>query len=219
MIFKYSGDLKYGLVWILNGWKEVGLQMVWISNGIWNPVAQPYEIWTNGCHFFKNYLKSRQKCPYFEWSGFRMVGTIAKAKPFENWTIRNPTFECFWILNGTFSDLHCTGLKIGRSQIFFGWIWIRVQKCMDSGQSNKSLDFLTFENQTKKFGFRASSIQMINVLDIWLPDSFEFGTFTSRVFRCPISRAQPDHPISRSRPDHRTIEITDWFPWPVYRTY
>ena len=30
----YSGDLKSRLVWILNGQKEVGLQMVRISNGI-----------------------------------------------------------------------------------------------------------------------------------------------------------------------------------------
>ena len=30
----YSGDLKSDLVWILNGPKQVGLQMVWISNGI-----------------------------------------------------------------------------------------------------------------------------------------------------------------------------------------
>ena len=31
---KYLGDLKSGLDWILNGQKEVGLQMVWISNEI-----------------------------------------------------------------------------------------------------------------------------------------------------------------------------------------
>ena len=30
----YSGDLKSDLVWISNGTKQVGLQMVWISNGI-----------------------------------------------------------------------------------------------------------------------------------------------------------------------------------------
>ena len=29
-----SGDLKSGLAWISNGQKEVGLQMVWIPNGI-----------------------------------------------------------------------------------------------------------------------------------------------------------------------------------------
>ena len=38
---KYSGDLKFRLVWISNGWKEVGLHMVRISNEIWNPEAQP----------------------------------------------------------------------------------------------------------------------------------------------------------------------------------
>ena len=31
---QYSGDLKSGLIWILNGQEEVGLEMVWITNGI-----------------------------------------------------------------------------------------------------------------------------------------------------------------------------------------
>ena len=82
----YSGDLKSDLVWISNGPKQVGLQMVWISNGIWNPEAQPFEIRTNGRHFVKNHLKSGQKRPDFEW-------LIAKARPFENRTIWNPTFK------------------------------------------------------------------------------------------------------------------------------
>ena len=34
-----------------------------------------------------------QECPDFEWSGFQMVGTIAKAQPFENWTLWNATFK------------------------------------------------------------------------------------------------------------------------------
>ena len=65
--------------------------MVWILNGILNLEAQPFEIQTNGRHFVKNHLKSGQKHPDFEWSGFLMVGTIAiaiaKARPFENRTI------------------------------------------------------------------------------------------------------------------------------------
>ena len=75
----YSGDLISGLVWILNSQKEVGLQMVRILNGIQNPEAQPFEIWTNGCHFVKKHLKCGQKCLDFEWSSFQMVGTIAIA--------------------------------------------------------------------------------------------------------------------------------------------
>ena len=47
---KYSGDLKSGLVGILNGQREVGLQMVWILNRIWNPEAWPFRIWTSGRH-------------------------------------------------------------------------------------------------------------------------------------------------------------------------
>ena len=70
-----SGDLQFGLVWILNGQKEVGLQMVQILKGIWNPKVQPFEIPTNG-----------RKRPDFEWSGFQMVRTIATAQPFENRT-------------------------------------------------------------------------------------------------------------------------------------
>ena len=41
----YLWFLKSGHVQILNGQKEVGLQMVRISNGIWNPEAQPLENW------------------------------------------------------------------------------------------------------------------------------------------------------------------------------
>ena len=32
--------------------------MVRISNGVWNPEAQPFEIQTNNHHFVKNHLKS-----------------------------------------------------------------------------------------------------------------------------------------------------------------
>ena len=48
--------LKSSRVQILNGRKGVGLQMVWISNGIWNPEAEPFEIQTNGTNFVKNHL-------------------------------------------------------------------------------------------------------------------------------------------------------------------
>ena len=40
-ITDYSGDLKSGLVLILNCRKEVGLKKGRISNEIWNPEAQP----------------------------------------------------------------------------------------------------------------------------------------------------------------------------------
>ena len=33
---RYSGDMKFGHLWIWNRQKEVGLQMVHISNGIEN---------------------------------------------------------------------------------------------------------------------------------------------------------------------------------------
>ena len=78
--FKSSGDLKSWHVRISNGWKEVGLQMVLISNGVWNPEAQPFEILTNGHNFVKNYLKPGQKCPDFGWFSFKWLGTFLKLK-------------------------------------------------------------------------------------------------------------------------------------------
>ena len=55
-----------------------------------------FEIRTNSRHFLQNILKSEQKCPYLELSGFQMVGTFAiaeaqpkkaKARPFETQNI------------------------------------------------------------------------------------------------------------------------------------
>ena len=54
-MYIYSWDLNSDLVRILKGPKEFGLQMVWISNGIWNPEAELLEIRTNGHHFVKNH--------------------------------------------------------------------------------------------------------------------------------------------------------------------
>ena len=56
----------------------------------------------NGCHFVKNHLKLKQKRSDFEWSAFRMVGTIAIAiakaqqfetKPFEIRPSKSPNFK------------------------------------------------------------------------------------------------------------------------------
>ena len=107
---QYSGEIKSGLVWISTGQKEVGLQMIRILNGIWNPEVQPFEIRTNLSHFFENHFKSGQLCQDFKWSGFWMVGTtsiaIAKAWPFE---IR-PDFKCIPLTNGWISDPHCISI-------------------------------------------------------------------------------------------------------------
>ena len=51
-----------------------------LSNTIWNPDWQKYLD--------------------FEWFSIQMVGTIAIAQHFENWTIWSPVIEYFWILNG-----------------------------------------------------------------------------------------------------------------------
>ena len=69
----YSGDLKSKIVRILNGQKQVGLQMAPISNGILNLEA--------------HHLKSGQKYLDFQCSVFKKVVTIViaivKARPFE----------------------------------------------------------------------------------------------------------------------------------------
>ena len=69
--------------------------------------AKPFEILTNGGHFVKNHLKSTQKHPDFESSGFSLVGTIAKpiakAQPFEIRPYKCLEFECFQISNGPIS--------------------------------------------------------------------------------------------------------------------
>ena len=48
--------MKSGQVWILIIQKEVGLQMVQILDGIWNPEAQQFD---DGSHFVKKDLKSK----------------------------------------------------------------------------------------------------------------------------------------------------------------
>ena len=71
-LIKYGGDLKSRQVWILKGGIEVGLQMVWISNGIWNPEAQPSTILSKT---FLNLDKNVYICngPVFEWLGLQLL--------------------------------------------------------------------------------------------------------------------------------------------------
>ena len=53
---KNCGDLKSGLVWILNGQKVICLLLVWILIGIWILEAIPFEICTNGIMLSKTIL-------------------------------------------------------------------------------------------------------------------------------------------------------------------
>ena len=69
-----SGGLKNGLVSILNGLKEMGLQTVWISNGIWNPESQPFGIQTNGRLFVQNHLKFGKNVCILNSSVFKWLG-------------------------------------------------------------------------------------------------------------------------------------------------
>ena len=61
------GDLKSRLVWILNVRKEVGLQIFQISNGFWNPEAQPTIFWKTIWNLDKKVQILNG--PVFEWLG------------------------------------------------------------------------------------------------------------------------------------------------------
>ena len=58
--------------WISNGRKKVGLQMVRISNGIWNPETQTFEIRINATILSKTIWSPDKNVQItdFEWSGF-----------------------------------------------------------------------------------------------------------------------------------------------------
>ena len=80
----------------------------WMGSKIQKPNHCNPGKWLN---FFKNHLKSGQKCWDFERSGFRMVGTkvIAIARPFETGPFeiqpsKSPDFKSFLILDGHISD-------------------------------------------------------------------------------------------------------------------
>ena len=83
--------------------------MVRILNGIWNLESQPFEIRTNGCHFVRNHLKSRQKVWILNYSVFeclrlqpQLKPNHLKTKPFEIWPWKSLDFKCFHI-----SDPQC----------------------------------------------------------------------------------------------------------------
>ena len=105
--------------------KQIGLQMVQIKKGIWN-----LEVWAIKIKQMeaiqKNHLKSRQKCPDFEWSGFWKVETIAiaKTRPFEIWPLKSPDFKCFWIFNGQISDPQCISVKLSSFYEIYNKIFI-----------------------------------------------------------------------------------------------
>ena len=97
----FSGDLKSGLVWISNGWKEVGLQMIWISNG--NEIQKP------------NHLKLGQMAAILS-KPFEILRETFRFRMawFSNGPIMwkpdhlKSNFQKFRILNGGISDPRCT---------------------------------------------------------------------------------------------------------------
>ena len=73
------------------------------SPNTWNPGKWP--------PFFKNHLKSRQKCRDFQWSTFHKVAKtkadLLKSRSFQIQPSKSPDFKYFPILNGWISDPGC----------------------------------------------------------------------------------------------------------------
>ena len=65
----HSRDLQSKIVWISYDQREVGSQMVWIANGIWNPGAQLFENLDKWVPFCQKPLEKWTKN-----SGFQMAG-------------------------------------------------------------------------------------------------------------------------------------------------
>ena len=133
------------------------------------------EIQTNGHLFVKSHLKSGQKRPDFEWSGFQMVETIAiaKARPFENWTIRIPTFKKFGFQ--MFPDF--------RSPLVFFGIGIvgnffLIAESQNSGHLNSKL--VRYSDHGDLFDLRMVYYSDANTLVFWYSDHHLANKLVSR---------------------------------------
>ena len=142
-------DLKFGLFWILNGWKEVGLQMVRIWNTIWNPEAQPLSEIRKpnplksgqiAAILSKNHLKSGQKCQGFKWLGLssQLKPDHLKTGPIEIRPLKSPDFKCFRISDGWISGPHFSlkCLYVTGSVTMAGWFtkfWLDIDLTFSLG--------------------------------------------------------------------------------------
>ena len=91
--------------------------MVWISNEIWYPEAQPFEIWTNGCMLTKTIWNLDKNI--WLW----MVGTTAipikkldhlKTRPFEIQPSKSPDFKWWDFRCPLYNYFHLVGSP---------WLW------------------------------------------------------------------------------------------------
>ena len=92
---KYRGDLKFDLVWILNGQNSLGCK--WSGFRMGSEIQKPNHLKSGqmAAILLKIIWNADKKHQDFEWYCFWMVGTIAIAKAwsFENRYIWNPTFK------------------------------------------------------------------------------------------------------------------------------
>ena len=79
----------------------------------WNLKSGSPNTWNPGewLPFFKNHLKSGQKCPDFQWSTFHKVAKtkadLLQSRSFQIQPSKSPDFKYFPILNGWISDPGC----------------------------------------------------------------------------------------------------------------
>ena len=102
--------MKSGHVWISSGQKEVGLWMVWILNGFLNLEYQPFEIRTNGSHFFQ---KSVNKFLDFKWSLWKLdhlKSDYQMFRDFEWSNLRSPLYHINFLSNLNSEILTCLHL-------------------------------------------------------------------------------------------------------------
>ena len=142
-----------------------------------------FEILTNGCHFSKNHLKSTQKCLdfewNFEWSSFRMVGTIAIAKAclFEKWTIWNLT------------------IKKSGFQMFQDFKWLDFRSKLNWKNKWSDYQMVGTIAIAQPLDHKKSYLQKVwitNVSRFWMvrfqiPTVFECPVFGSPLYRLPCS--------------------------------
>ena len=86
-------------IWCVQLKKEVELKKAWISNGIWNLEARPFEIKTNSRHFVKHIFKSEKMFGF--WKVWFLNGCDHSYSPI----LQKPDhLKCdlrkVWILNG-----------------------------------------------------------------------------------------------------------------------
>ena len=136
---EYGGDLKSRLVWILNGQKEVDLQMVQILNGIWIPGNR---LWL---YFKSNHrhiqvivtqlpeLPSRGGLEVEAWTDISLHSTSVGSNP--SWV---------WYIDRSEVESLCCNSNCGGSNAFtiYAIVPLNITRCLSH------YDFPLFQNRT-----------------------------------------------------------------------